>query len=139
MKKIVLIVCAILFSSYLFAERALAYEDLPSNAKQFLDSYFSEKEIIWIEKEYDGYDVDLADDIEISFDKKGNWEEISGRYALPKGFIPADILTKVHELYPKSVILSIDKEYSYYDIELSNYRDIDIKADGTIISDKYDN
>lgn len=128
-----------LFASCLFGDYSLAYEDLPNDAKAFLNTHFYGNSITWIEQDSNEFEVDLKDGTEITFDSNGQWISVERNGALPITFIPDAIVTSIATTYPNIGIIGIEKESSYYDVELDNNRDLDIEEDGTIISDKQDN
>lgn len=84
------------------------------------------------------YEVILTDGTEISFDNKGNWEnvETAQNKSVPSGFIPKGISDYVKKNHSGTRIVGIEKERNGYDIELSNGIDIKFDKNGNFI--RYD-
>lgn len=83
MKKILsILVLAIVAVQFAFAGDVITKDakDLPLNARNFINQYFSKPQISYIKIDSEflskKYEVTLTDRTEIDFDKKGNWTEV---------------------------------------------------------------
>lgn len=110
---------------------------LPQRAQTILATYFpSEIRSITIDRDFgtvSEYDVVLKDGTEITFDRDGDWESIdtnSRTRAVPADLFPEGITTYVSINYPTELIVSIDRETTRYDVELSSGRDLIFDLDG---------
>jgi len=108
--------------------------DLPKSANTFVTTYFPNTTYVYITKQQiadiDGsvYDVKLSNNFQIDFDVNGNWIDIDGNYqAIPVELVPEKIQTYVAANYPNQFVISIDKERTTVEAELSN--DIDLVFD----------
>ncbi len=117
-------------------DKMISQKELPKNSQEFLSTHFSEVKITLITKEHDDYDVLLDNGFEVSFTRKGEWEEVDGKtQVLPQSVInllPAAILTYVSEYFPNAQIVSVNREPFGYDVDLSNGLDLDFGSKGNI-------
>lgn len=84
------------------------------------------------------YEVVLTDGNEISFDNKGNWEnvETSNTTSVPNGFVPEAIRKYVAKNQKGARIVGIERERNGYDVELSNGIDMKFNNAGQFL--RYD-
>nr|WP_242499232.1 PepSY-like domain-containing protein [Flavobacterium sp. 140616W15] len=66
---------------------------LPANAQSFLKTHFAGQEPTYIIEDKEmfskDYKVQFANNLEVEFDGKGNWEEVDGNHqAIPISVIP---------------------------------------------------
>lgn len=111
---------------------------LPSNAQTFLRTHFSGQEPTYIIEDKEmfskDYKVQFADNIEVEFDGKGNWEEIDGNNkAIPINVIPKKIVSYVNTYFTNTVITKIDKGAWGYEIDLSNGLKLEFDSKGNFI------
>lgn len=115
---------------------------LPEAARTTIANNFKSKvSVVKIDKDFgriSEYEVTLTDGTEISFDSKGNWENVETNNAksVPAGFIPKAISDYVAKNQPNTRIVGIDKERNGYEVELSNGVDIKFNKDGQFV--RYD-
>lgn len=109
------------------AQKRISVNDLPKPAQIFLAKHFGNVKALRVEKDVDdgqtAYEVNLKGNTEVDFDKKGNWEEVSGK--VPSAIIPTKIVKSVKNDYDGRRIVKIERERGGgYEIELSNGLDI---------------
>ncbi|AJH15601.1 PepSY-like domain-containing protein [Myroides profundi] len=109
--------------------------ELPTKASSFIDTYFKDKEVSKVEKDIDflsvSYKVTFTDNVEVEFDKSGEWDEVDGNTTtLPTGFILAPIVTYVADHYKGETITKIEKETRKYEVKLSNGVELEFSKDG---------
>ncbi|MDE5886127.1 MAG: PepSY-like domain-containing protein [Muribaculaceae bacterium] len=115
---------------------------LPTAAKTTISKNFkADVSLIKIEKtlgHIKEYEVILTDGTEISFDSKGNWENIEtpNNKSVPSNFIPNSISEFVKKNQSGAKIVGIEKDHNGYDIELSN--GIEMKFDKNGNFKRYD-
>lgn len=145
MKKLILILAMLVGVSVgVSAKDTYAHDAsvLPTAAKTTISKNFkADVSLVKIEKTLGvvkEYEVILTDGTEISFDSKGNWEnvETSNKRSVPSGFIPKSISDFVKKNQSGAKIVGIEKEHSGYEIELSNGVDIKFDRNGNFV--KYD-
>lgn len=146
MKKIIL-VFALIVSIAIGASAKDTYSRdvsvLPEAARTALAKNFKSKvNLIKIDKELgriSEYEVILNDGTEITFDSKGNWDNVEVRKSssVPSAMIPQPIKNYVQTKHKGARIIGIDKERHGYDIELSNGVEIQFDKNGTFL--RYDN
>lgn len=130
MKKIFLAIAIVLGLGVTAAQARDRYErtdaSLPQAAKSILQKNFKAKvALVKIEKNIaviNEYEVILTDGTEITFDSKGNWDNIETplNKAVPAKLMPQGVVDYVNTNYKKANVVSIDKEGYGYDVELSN-------------------
>lgn len=113
---------------------------LPAAAATLIATHFPTATIRLVEKQNSAnsngtvYDVSLSNGFEIDFDANGNWTEIDGdRKAIPAALVPEKIRTYVTANYPALLLTAIDKERTYYDVELSNDLDLVFDLQGNFL------
>ncbi|WP_413511786.1 PepSY-like domain-containing protein [Myroides odoratus] len=109
--------------------------ELPQKAIVFLDNHFKNKQILTVEKDSDflslSYKVTFTDNIEVEFDKSGDWDEIDGnRNALPTTFILEPIVSYISTNYKGATITKIDKESRIYEVKLNNGLELEFSTSG---------
>ncbi len=120
------------------SESIIQTSELPTEPKIFIDTYFSDAEIIRIERDtnsIDGYyEVYFVGGIQIDFDESGVWTEVDGNnQAIPTGFINPDIMIYVITNYPAVLIESIGKKPYGFDIDLVNNIELRFDTEGNFL------
>lgn len=105
-------------------EKRIDFEDLPGEARSFVETYFPGAEILSISREKDDgrkdYQVKLSDGTDMEFNEDGEWTSIECYFStLPEGILPANVIAKVEELHPDGYINGVDKELGGYVVEVS--------------------
>lgn len=117
-----------------------SYANLPNAAKQFLQQYFSDNKILFIEREFeDGRIIEtvhLQDASEIEFTSKGEWIEVSCPNGIPEGIVPKTIHYFIEKTYPKCFIIKVKRKPRSYEIELNNDKDLIFNTKGEFV--RYD-
>ncbi|MGL4994189.1 MAG: PepSY-like domain-containing protein [Bacteroidales bacterium] len=134
MKKIITLLLSIAFVFSISAcdkdDVMVSFSELPSVAREFIATHFGEDRVLTVE--YDKgrkdaeYEVKLTHGAEISFDKKGNWDEISVPDGIQSELVPEKVLSFVEANHAGTKVVSMDKGRRF-EVELSN--DIDIVFD----------
>ncbi|WP_427875070.1 PepSY-like domain-containing protein [Flavobacterium sp. MMS24-S5] len=100
-------------------------EALPGNAQTFLKTHFGSKKPSYILEDKEilstEYKVQFSNQIEIEFDKKGNWKEVDAKTGkVPKSIIPKKIASYIKENFPKEDVTKIEIGSSGYETKLTN-------------------
>lgn len=117
---------------------------LPQPAISFLNDNFKGLNITkikietgWFKKTT--YDVDLANGVEIEFDKNGNWKDIESKTSnLPLSLLPKQLAEAVNKKVPDAKIESIERKGYGYKIELENDVELLVYDDLRVIKSKKD-
>lgn len=115
---------------------------LPTAARTTIaDNFKAGVSVVKIDKDFgriSEYETVLTDGTEISFDSKGNWENIEVRNSasVPDAFVPQAIRNYVKRTHRGQRIVGIEKERKGYDVELSNGIDMKFDRDGNFL--RYD-
>lgn len=107
-------------------------KDIPSEAQKILNTHFANYRVSSVIKESEfteiEFEVRFENGVEIDFDSSGIWKKIDCRMlSVPEKLIPAEILHKVQQSFPKTKIVEIEKDRRGFDVELDN--GIDLKFD----------
>lgn len=140
MKKIIIIALMCLVSFTAFAsDRIVPASALPANVTSFLSTHFSGVPVLFVEEDWDEYEVHLNNGFEVVFAKSGDWKEVGGCYqAVPIAIIPPAIATAVETMYAGAYIIAIEKDWTGFDVELSNRLELKMDANGQVYEIDYD-
>ena len=139
MKKMLLTLAAALFAVASVADdRPIDYNQIPQNAKTFLTKYFAKAKpaSVTVDDEYTNaeYTVYLDNGAKVEFRKDGSWKEVDCRaQALPAGIVPANIASYVSKNYTGTQIVKIDKDYTDYELRLSNGLELKFDLQGNFL------
>lgn len=117
---------------------AIAKTNLPVAAQTFLKTHFSGIEPASIIEDKEtfskDYKVHFANNIEVEFDSKGNWEEVDGNHnTIPTTLIPKGILSYTKTNYPNIAVTKIDKGKWGYEVNLSNGLELEFNSKGSFL------
>ena len=127
MKKIITILLSLAtFTFCAFADdKPIDYEQLPSAAKSFIEADFARQTISCITKDTDlldtAYNVHFANGLEVEFNSKGEWKEIScASSPIDSKYIPRQIIEAVASRWPGEKFKKIERYKYSYEVELTN-------------------
>lgn len=132
-KNLILLFCLAAFSMFACEtpDTPITKEQLPQTAQSFINQFFSDYQIAYIQKDNDSYDVKFSNGFEVDFNKKGEWKEVDCQTSeVPSGIVPANIRNYVNTNYNGLFIVQIGKEHSEYDVELNNGLELVFDKDG---------
>ncbi|WP_260604814.1 MULTISPECIES: PepSY-like domain-containing protein [unclassified Campylobacter] len=120
------------------ADLIISPDSLPENTKQFLSTNFK-AQVGMAQRDGNSFEVYLTDGTELEFDIMGNWKEISSKFT-PINFsiLPANIAAIIQNQFPNTFLLEAERKINYYKIKLSNRLELKIDANGTILSQEFD-
>lgn len=139
MKKVIYLVAVFsLFSTLVFAGTPIQASQLPKAAQDCINALFKGVQTTYVEKDFDGYEVRLANGAKVDFYNNGDWEEMSNYAGLPDSLLPAPVLATVKQSNPKAMVVKIEKEWGGFDIKLNNGMEMKIDQSGKMLSQKMD-
>lgn len=131
MKKIVTLLLSLAFFASIANayDKPIDYEQLPSAAKSFIEADFPMQTIAYITKDTDlldtAYNVHFANGMEIEFNSKGEWEEISSVSSpIDSKYIPRQIIDAVATRWPGEKFKKIERYKYGYEVELTNHLEL---------------
>lgn len=139
LKLAVSLIAGLLFGLSANAQKTvIKKESLPANAQTFLKTHFGSKKPSYILEDKEilstEYKVQFDNQIEIEFDKKGNWKEVDGKNSkIPKSIIPKKIASYIKENFPKEKVTKIEIESSGYETKLTNGLELKFSLKGDFI------
>ena len=135
-----LALAALLSASVLYAQdMVIQPSQLPANAQSFLNTHFKGVGIGLAKKDLDSYDVTLTDGTEIDFVINGEWKDVDGKYkAIPLGFLPSVLVSKVQVSQPNAQIIQVEKEINGYKFKFNNNMEVYADFNGNILGQKFD-
>lgn len=139
-KNILTLALAILLSVSAFAQNGMTkFEQLPTKAQEFVNTYFKDYTVQYIFSDKEFADIDykirFEDGTEIEFNAKGEWTDVSGKKkCIPTGFILPEITNYVETYHKDLCITDIEKEFNRITIELNNNLELEFNSKGKLIS-----
>lgn len=131
MKKIVTLLLSLAFFASIANayDKPIDYEQLPSAAKSFIEADFPMQTIAYITKDTDlldtAYNVHFANGMEIEFNSKGEWKEISSVSSpIDSKYIPRQIIDVVATRWPGEKFKKIERYKYGYEVELTNHLEL---------------
>lgn len=105
-------------------ERAVSFERLPDNARNFILTAFPGEKLAYARQERDflevHYEVVLVGGAKIEFDRRGNWTSIECRYStLDPDLIPVPIRNYVDGAYAGAGYREISRDRREYEVKLT--------------------
>ena len=105
-------------------DKAIKVEQLPQNAQDIIERYFSGTGVSFAKTDNEifdrNYEVFFVNGHKIEFDRKGNWIEINCKYGeVPEGIIPPKIREFLVKNHKEQKVIKISKENDY-EVKLDN-------------------
>lgn len=149
MKKLSLIVVMSLLFSSLFAscdkdddDVRIGFESTPAAVQNFVKTHFADINVRYVEKDYDGYDVKLHNDIDLDFTLQGEWTEVDvNRGIMPQSVIdllPKKLTAYLTEKHADRTIESVSVKAYGYKIDLHGNPDVELIFDSNGNFQRYD-
>ncbi len=137
MKQIILsltIVIIAVTSVFADNDKPITVEQLPANARQFIEKYFSETKVSSVKMETDifdkSYEVVFTNGNKIEFDGTGEWEDVDCKFTqVPESIVPQKIKDYVVANYKDTKILKIDRDKRKYEVKLSNKLELEFDSE----------
>ncbi len=119
-------------------KQVISLNELPTKAQEFIKKHFNSQKAVSIIKDTENLlDVEyktIYNNMVISFDSKGEWEEVDGkRNAIPTTFIPQEIVNHIQKSFPDNNIVKIEKGKRKYEVEISNGLDLEFTKAGAFL------
>ena len=119
--------------------RAISFDRLPEASQTLLNTYFGEKTVMIVKKDNMEYEVVFKGGEGVEFDLRGNWKEINCHStSVPDDLVPEQIRSFVHENYPESHIVKIERDRGGYDVKLSSRIELEFNRNFALIDLDYD-
>ena len=126
MKRIVTLIVAA-FAGFIMAscmEKAVAVDQLPAPAREFINTYFPGDKIVIASKDDDivrpDYEVILESGTELQFSSSGALEKVSCSKGIPAEVVPQSIRDYVSAHYPSAGFREYEVERRTYEVTLTN-------------------
>ena len=107
---------------------------VPDAINAFVKQNFPNATIAGVEQDSDHggmeYDIYLSDGTKVDFDANSQWDKVECHAGVPASLVPQAIATYVKSNYQNMTITKIDREFSGYEIELSNGLDLKFDKSG---------
>ncbi|MFA4870811.1 MAG: PepSY-like domain-containing protein [Pedobacter sp.] len=120
------------------SESLIQKSELASEARTFVDTYFSGSQVLRVEKDTrstdEYYEIYFEGGIVADFNQSGKWTEVDGNnQPIPTGFILPAIVDYVTMNYATSAIESIDKKPYGFDVDLLNNTELRFSSTGVFL------
>ena len=118
-------------------EKVVYSDDLPANARGFITTHYSGKQILQVVKELDNlktyYHVYLNNGTKLDFSRQGNIKKVEGTEEIPDTVIPLLILNYVDTNYPAAFIRGWDLDDTKQEIKLSTDIELEFDKNGNFL------
>lgn len=115
-------------------EKLIHFDQLPLNSQALIKQYFGNKRPLVVKADWDEYEVIFESGEELEFDKSGEWKELDCRYsAVPDDLIPDQIKKQMKQLYPKTIIVTLERDKRGYKVRLSDGLEVEFDPNFTIV------
>ena len=141
MKKNILavMIMVLVATSAMADDKVVSADTLPQSSKSFITSNFGDATATYVEKDFDGYDVQLSNGMNIDFARNGEWESVESMQApVPTSILPEPVVASVTKAYPQATIMKVEKERGNFEIKLNNMMEFVVNPTGKIIGQKMD-
>lgn len=111
-------------SLYITSEdRPVSYDELPAEAKSFIENNFANDEVSHIILDRDiisvDYNVSLTSGTKLEFNSRGEWKEVDTRNSIvPNNIVPQAIAEYIKKNYPNREITEIKRNHTYTEVTL---------------------
>lgn len=136
MKKLTLLIAFI--ASVSFADMIVPASNLPQNAQSFITTNFKGANIMYVEMDYEGYEVTLSNGVKIDFFTNGDWESIKSYMGVNPALLPAPVAATIAKTFAGVQIIKVEKEWNGFEIKLANRIKAYLDANGNLMGQKYD-
>lgn len=136
MKKLFLLVAFL--GGVAFADMVVPATNLPKNAQDFIAANFKGANIMYVEMDYDSYDVMLSNGVKVEFFTTGDWKEIKSYMGVNPAILPAPVAATIARTFPNIQIIKVDKEWNGYEVKMANRIKAYLDANGNLMGQKYD-
>lgn len=136
MKKLTLLIAFI--ASVSFADMIVPASNLPQNAQSFIATNFKGANIMYVEMDYEGYEVTLSNGVKIDFFTNGDWESIKSYMGVNPALLPAPVAATIAKTFAGVQIIKVEKEWNGFEIKLANRIKAYLDANGNLMGQKYD-
>lgn len=136
MKKLALLVAFI--ASISFADMVVPASNLPQNAQNFITTNFKGANIMYVEMDYEGYEVTLSNGVKIDFFTNGDWESIKSYMGVNPALLPAPVAATIAKTFAGVQIIKVEKEWNGFEVKLANRIKAYFDANGNLMGQKYD-
>lgn len=139
MKKILVFTFAfMMMASFAFADMMIAPNALPAKVTQFITANFANDQIMYVEQDYDSFEVKLNTGVELEFYANGDWKEIKTYQNFPNQVLPEAVVQAVKSAHPQAYIIKAEKTWNGFEIKTSNMMEIYVTPNGQIMGQKFD-
>ncbi|RAX54098.1 hypothetical protein CCY99_05310 [Helicobacter sp. 16-1353] len=132
------IAMGVIFSSALFADMVVPATALPQNAQAFISSNFQGANIVYVEQDYNDFEVRLSNGVKIDFYRDGTWKDIESYGGINPSILPAPVAQTIAKTYPNIAIVKVDKEWNGFEVKMANMLKIYLDINGNLLGQKYD-
>ncbi len=116
-------------------EKMIEVSQLPQTAKTFISTHYKSDKVTIATAERKEYKVLFESGTKVEFDAKGEWKEVENKrkVAIPNAIVPANIAKMVKAKFPKNIIVTIEKDGKFVDVELDNGVELKFNSKGELV------
>lgn len=139
MKRLITAFFAAFFATALAAaDVVVPASALPQNAKNFIAEHFQGANIVYVEQDYDEFEVRLSNGAKVEFFRDGSWKKLKNYAGVSTKALPEPLAKTLSTKYPNTTIIEVEKEWNGYEAKLANALKIYLDINGNVIGQKQD-
>lgn len=136
MKKLALLCVCV--ASLVFADMVVPATNLPKSAQDFIAKNFAGTNTMYVQMDYEGYEVTLSNGVKLEFDNAGVWKEIKSYTGVNPALLPAPVAAAISKSFPGIQIIKVEKEWNGFEVKMANRIKAYFDANGNLMGQKYD-
>lgn len=119
-------------------DRPVSYNDLPAEARTFIENHFAGEEVSHATLDRDvisvDYNVTLASGTKLEFNSRGEWKEVDVRNGnVPEALVPQAIAEYIAKNYPNKAITEIKRNHTYTEVTLKGGLELTFNKDYKLV------
>jgi hypothetical protein len=120
------------------ADKPIAYSEVSAEAKSFVEKYFPEAKVAFVESYYgvlgDSYEIIFNTGDKLKISESGEWREIkSASLDIPDELIPETSKAYLDDNFPGVKVKKIEKSKKFFGVDLVNKFEIKFNHKGAVI------
>ena len=127
-----------LLSGIATADMVVPANALPQAAQGFISSTFKDAQVMYVEQDFDSFEVRLSNGVKVDFYRDGTWKEIESYNGVNPAILPPQVAATLKSTFPNVIIVKAEREWNGYEVKLSNMMQVYLNEAGLIVGQKYD-
>ena len=101
--------------------KVIPVSKLPAEAQSFIKTHYDGVKVLQVVSDRTDYEVILAGNTQLEFDRSGNWKEIKCKGgSIPDSVIPSRIMSYIQEYFPSDKVCAIERSIWGYEVIITS-------------------